>query len=352
MAFLVLLCLQSAFHFIPQTPLAGAEYVPPAESLSWQAWSSGEWQENAEQRSRKNFGFRPALVRCVNQLRYSLFDEHNDYITYGSDGTLFETAYRASICGEDYIGDAEIERTLDSLDKFRNDLLAQGKKLVLLIAPNKWRTLSNKVEVNCKNKPTNYESFIQPLRNRGYAICDAIDQFRYDQEQGPTYPLHSRQGTHWSVFGAALSADYLRFAFAEEGLNLPKVRIDSLEVTDQPRYTDKDLHDLLNIMFGPDDETLAYPRMAFPGGDKPNVVVIGDSYYWTYYYLGIHQGLFDPESKFFYYNRTLVQDEPKQRIPLTDELRRSAIAEADAVLLVMGEPSLAHLGFGILGLEN
>lgn len=345
-----MLCVQSLFHILPQTPLAGAEHVSSSKPLTWQSWSTGQWQDNCEQQSVKQFGFRPALVRLVNQLRYSLFDEHNAQITYGEDGTLFETAYQSSICGEDFMGEEAIEETITSVDHFRNALIAKGKGLVILVAPNKWRTLREKVVLDCKPKLTNYEALIPRLRNRGYAVYDAIDLFQYDYEQGPAHPLHSKQGTHWSVFGAAISVDYLRFAFAEEGIRLPKVSFSDLELSDEPRYTDKDLHDLLNIMMGPDNEELAYPKLAFSEGERPNVVVIGDSYYWTYYYLGIHQGLFAPESKFFYYNQSLVMTETDERIPLTDELRRQAIENADAVLLVMGEPSLARFGFGIFNL--
>lgn len=342
-----MLCVQSLFHVIPQTPLAGAEHIPASQPLTWQSWSTGQWQINREQLSVKQFGFRPALVRLVNQLRYSFFDEHNAQITYGKDGTLFETAYQSTLCGEDFIGEEAIVQTIDSLDRFRNALIARGKRLVILVAPNKWRTLQEKVTLNCKPKMTNYEALIPSLRNRGYAIYDGIDLFQYDQQQGPAHPLHSKQGTHWSVFGAAISVDYLRFAFAEEGIRLPKVSFADVELSDEPRNTDKDLHDLLNIMLGPDDEELAYPNLAFSEGDRPNVVVIGDSYYWTYYYLGIHQGLFASESKFFYYNQSLVGTETDERIALTDDLRKQAIENADAVLLVMGESSLARFGFGI-----
>lgn len=343
--FLLTLWVQSAFHILPETPLTGYEPLPKADTLTLDGWSEGSWQQHMERAEAKTFGFRPAVVRLVNQLRYSFFNEHTDVLTRAEDGTLFENAYRNSVCGSDFIGDSLVEVRLDSLDHFQNYLASQGKKMVILITPNKWRTFSERVDWDCQTGMTNYEAFIPTIRHRGYAVCDAIDIFQYDQANEPEHALHSKQGTHWSIFGAALSLDYLSYAFAEEGIILPRVSFDTVEVVDEPRYTDKDLHDLLNVMLGPRDEELAYPKLSFSGGYKPKTLVIGDSYYWTYYYLGAHEGLFAPGSKFFYYNRDIYTDNSKDRTPLTDDLRLQALDEAEVVLLVMSEPSLARFGY-------
>lgn len=315
------------------------------------AWFDGRWQATVEHRVNRDFALRPALIRFINQVRYSLFDEHTPVITKGQNGYLFETAHRAPLCGQDLISQDSVMRLIRSLDDFRNRLLRKGKRLVIMIAPNKWRTLAKQVDCDCKPKWTNYQRIVPELQARGYAVFDAIDAFQYEQAAKPVHPLHSKQGTHWSHFGAAISADYLRYTFSQEGIQLPAVSFDSVEVVNQPRSTDKDLQELLNIMVEPEAEKLAYPILSFSGDYKPRVTVIGDSYYRIYYLLGLHQGLFAMESKYFYYNRSLIDTDVYLHQPLNDSIRRTEIEASDAVLLVLSEPLLSELGFGIQSLE-
>ena len=350
MALFMLLLVQSAFHPIKVIQLAGAEHITELKGQKLDYWIDRTAQNSIEHQAKSSFGFRPALVRFMNQLRLTLLDEHNSNVLFGEDGYYFEEGYRFSVCGLDFIGEEAIDAKVDSLDHFRNQLLLEGKKLVILIAPNKWRTHRNKIDWECKPKMTNYEMIVDKLKHRGYSICDEIDLFRYERSQRPPHPLHSKQGTRWSIFGAALSADHLWMTFAQEGVNLPEFTIENEEIDSVPRNIDKDLHDLLNIMASPKKERLAYPEFKFNQAYKPRVTVIGDSYYQSYYYLGLHQGLFSMDSKYFYYNKSYYGENLEQKEALTDEIRRQEIEASDAVLLVMSEPSLKWLGYGIFNL--
>lgn len=349
-AFFALLLIQSAFHPIKEVALAGAAYSSALRVNRLEDWIDRSAQQSVEHWAKSSLGFRPALVRIINQYRLTLLEEHNPNVVFGKDGYYFEEGYRASVCGLDFLGEEAVKAKIDSLDMFRNQLLIRGKSLVILIAPNKWRTHHKKIDWGCKPKMTNYEMMIDKLKHRGYAICDEIDLFQYEQSQHPPFALHSKQGTHWSIFGAALSADHLWMTFAQEGIRLPEFKIVKEEIDSIPRNTDKDLHDLLNIMVPPQRERLAYPEFEFSQGFKPRVTVIGDSYYQSYYYLGLHQGLFSMDSKYFYYNKSYFGEDLEQKAVLTDEIRLEEIEASDAVLLVISEPSLKWFGFGILGL--
>jgi hypothetical protein len=354
LALLLFLGIQSQWSPVQEASLAGATEMPELPDDAFRAWLSGEWQTTVNQRTNREFAWRSKLIRLINQARYSLWDEHTPQVITGTDGYLFEAAYRQSVCGEDFVGNDSIAHMIRSLDRFRNSLLERGKRLVIMIAPNKWRTLANKVNWNCEPKRSNYQTIVPELQARGYAVFDAIEVFEYEQSQDPAHPIHSKQGTHWSLFGAAISIDYLRYAFAQEGMTLPTVAFSEIEQSDHPRNTDRDLHDLMNIWVAAEKETLAYPRLSFSGDHRPRVCVIGDSYYWTYFTLGAHDGLFAMESKFFYYNKSIAGADPfdaSQRLALNDDIRRAEIEASDAVLLVISEPSLRELGFGIQRLE-
>lgn len=346
LGFLVLLLLagvQTVFRPFKTIPLAGAEFVPNAKSLNIDHWISMDWQRNAEQRLKKTFGFRPHFVRVYNQVLYSLFDEINPQVVAKGD-TLFERGYLPSILGQDFLGEAEIDLKFDSLTQFQNQLNSRGKQLFIIIAPNKWRTFHAYDSLGAN---TNYASVMKRFKQGGFNVIDALDYFVQHNASSP-YPLHSKQGTHWSIYGAFTSAMMLQQKLQKHGIVCPKMLVDSMEIAG-PRNTDKDLRDLLNVMMPPKKEQLAYPKLSFKGDTKPKALVIGDSYYWSYYYLGIHQGMFAENSPFFYYNKSVVYDDVNAKQPLSKAIRDQAFAEAEVVILVMSEPSLKWFGFGVFG---
>ncbi len=335
---------------IPKTAgLSGATAKKQVPDLNLSSWFSGEFQRAVAFNIDKKFGFRSPIVRFYNEIRYRLFNEFNSQVVQGSDGYLFEKGYRKSVCGLDFLGEEEIQLKVDSLETLRLSLEERGKKLLLLIPPNKWRAYQDKVDWDCKKtKETNYHVFCEKLYEQGFYLFDHMDYFNWEMESSP-YPMYTRQGTHWSVYGAATSGLSVVASFRSEGIDIPSISFDSIELG-APRYSDKDLHNLLNLMSHPDNEkdSLAYPTLGFTGDQKPRVLVIGDSYYWTYLYLGLHKGLFHPESKYFYYNSTMFQQIGDHGITVTPEIRASEIEESDVVLLVMCEPSLADFGYGLL----
>lgn len=342
----IILCLflltavQSVFHPFKTIPLAGAEFVPDAKPLSIDNWISLDWQKNVGQRTKKTFGFRPHFVRFYNQVLFSFFDEINPQV-FAQGDTLYERGYLPAIHGEDYLGDEQIDLKMDSLKQFQAALNKQGKELFIVIAPNKRRSFQTFDSLGAK---TNYDAFMTRFRKGGFNVIDALAYFENHANSSP-YPLHSKQGTHWSIYGAYVSATQLQEQLNRHQIETPKMVIDSLEIA-PPRNTDKDLRDLLNVMLPPNKEQLAYPSLKFEGNIKPKAVVIGDSYYWSYYYLGIHQGLFDAQSSFFYYNKSVVYEDINSKEPLTDEHRENALEESDIVILLMSEPSLKWFGYG------
>jgi hypothetical protein len=342
------LALQSVFHVLPDGSLYRTAPDYTDASFTLHSWTSGSWQSAAEQRAIAAMGFRPLILRSVNQLRFSLFGEHDPSLVQGRQGQWFDVEGQTAVCGEDALSEQQVAAYIDSLDQFHNALAARGKKLILLFAPNKWRTYHDLIDWPCEAKRTNYEAFASQLRHRGYTVCDMIDLFQYDERQGVEFPLHAAQGAEWSVFGAALSMDYLRFAFAEEGIRLPQVRFESIEVSNVPLGLDRSLHDAMDLWLGPQDETLAYPKLGFVVQEKPVVAVIGDESYFNYFALDAHHGLFDDDSRFLYRNKSVVANDLEKAKPITPALRIAAIEQADVVLIVMTESSLSQFGFGVL----
>lgn len=346
-AVILILLIQGVFHPFKTIELAGAEHYTERAPFTISNVESGEFQRTQERWYSKHFGFREWFVRGYNQCLYSVFGECTPQVIIGKDGYLFEASYASSIRGDDFVGNSRVQLQVDSLRQINTWLSAQGKHLVVMIAPNKWRYFKDKLpaEFQYPEAETNYSAYSKALRSSGIHFLDWVSGFDH---LSAGKPLMSKQGTHWSVFGASRVAHMLNGSLYKRGITEASVVVTKVESLAEPRFTDKDLHDLLNVLQKPSDEQLDYPTFELQGHGGPRALVIGDSYYWTFYYLNLHQLMWAPESKFFYYNKSLVSDDRNQQRPIEAKERINELEQSDVVLLLMGEGSLKYFGFGFL----
>jgi len=344
-AFLLLMLIQSLFRPLDSVSLSGEEWVPEVEPWTLDAIAERSWQKDVDHRVTKKFGFREVCIRLYNQLRYGAFGEITHFIEEGEDRILFEKVYEQAMCGDNDIGHAAMSRKIDSILVLDSLLRENGQNLLLVLAPNKWRFYSDKIEIDEIDSVSNYDRVKAGLLDTDIALFDVIDWF--DTLQSP-HSLISKSGTHWSVYGAALVGMQIQKHLVEIGLSDAPFEISELETSSGPRYTDRDLHDLLNIMSNPPEDNLAYPTLNFPNQKKPRVLIIGDSYYLTMYYLNIHTQGFDPDSKLLYYNKELVHADPEVGIPFNDETFKKELLAADIVIIESNEDALSKFGWGFL----
>ncbi len=95
-------------------------------------------------------------------------------------------------------------------------------------------------------------------------------------------PLFSKQGIHWTRYGAILAGDSL-ISYMERitGIQVPHPDWSQLEYTSKLRGDDDDIARDLNLIFPVATETMAYPIVQdAPATDKKkiNAIYIGDSY--------------------------------------------------------------------------
>lgn len=96
-------------------------------------------------------------------------------------------------------------------------------------------------------------------------------------------PLFSKQGIHWTTYGAILASDSLvRYIESQRHIKLPAPAWDSVEHTTELRYGDDDLAVDLNLIFPYVHESLAYPILRDCPADstrkKINMIFLGDSF--------------------------------------------------------------------------
>ena len=314
-------------------------------ALNLASFKEGEWQKHQSMQSTRTFAFRAQCARIYNQLNYSFFGETTYFIEAGKDGYLFEKVYSASVCGENFAGHEKLTNQLDSLDRLDQLLKSRGKRLIVLLAPNKYRFFREKVDLDCDQEQTNYD-VIRTLLDQKQ--IETIDCNRLFQDKDATYPLFSKNGTHWSIYGAGQVAKELQNMLVEGGYSDGVLSEQSIEMDEFPRYTDKDLHDLLNIMQLPPKETLAYPTYQWSGQKKPRTLIVGDSYYMTFYYLNLHETMFAADSKFFHYAKEQVGVNPTIGEPLTSEMIAAELDRSDVIILESNEDALSKFGWGFI----
>lgn len=352
LAFLAIMqFVQFGTQVVPVRPLSGVVEETPWPGFSVATVSDQRFQDYVGDYSGYNFGFRPWFVRLNNQLYYSLFRQ-SPYpnLVIGKENYLYERPYLESYFGEDYLGGPRIDSMMMKLEVVRSFLERSGTELIVVIAPNKVEYFSEHIPdyLVREKAETNYGVISEKLKGSGYNVLDANAWF--NQLKGKSeYPLMTRTGVHWSVYGSAFFADSLVGLMQDVlGKDLVRYAIDKIEYPEAARETDKDLEDLMNIFFSDRSNRFAYPA-AFShqpndSGYKPDMVVIADSFFWNFY-----QGYFTHcvgDISFWYYFHSIFPPLP-DKIATTEEIDVVGKAcDVDVVLLVTSTDNMKDFGFG------
>jgi alginate O-acetyltransferase complex protein AlgJ len=269
-------------------PLNG---VAPPQPAPWTLddFLSGETQHVVSSNLGRASPLFQASVRLKNQFLYSLFKASGSAnIVVGRDEQLLATGYNADFCQRGGLPDEQrIEAWSNMVKEIAEHAAARGQGFVYLVAPTKPayepRWLPPDVACAALEHGRNTDKlapFDAALEARGVAY---VDGQRVLQEQRGNYPidLFPRGGIHWNLLGAALTIREISALFATQprGTPLGGYVFDWREV--RPAVgTDRDLLDLLNLYWPPDDyPTAAVFRRGEPTCDMPKrVLTIGDSF--------------------------------------------------------------------------
>lgn len=338
---------------VPQRPLYGVYHEYPLPEFSWQSWNSWEYQANMTHYFEHSFGFRPFFIRLNNQVYYSLFNSStNGAIVIGKDRYLFEKNYIESYYGGDFLGELSIDSSIYKLDTVMKYLKHWDTDLVFVVTPNKANYFSEYIPdyLVSEKSTSNYDVFMDRFVDGGYPVVDANSWFR-EIKPDAQYPLMTKAGTHWSFYGAAVFGDtLLSFIESELDTSLSHYAIDSIEYPQQAQGSDKDLEDLLNVLTPLNDKSYAYPRsfLYYPNnsGYKPNLLVIGDSFFWPmyqeYFVSSFH------ETWFWYYFSTVVPSYSEKTVYTSQIDVIENAAKTDILLILSSPDNLEDFGFGFI----
>lgn len=197
-----------------------------------------------------NIPYRNQLIRLNNSIDYFVFKKSsNKDVVIGKDGWLLynkaddQSALSQSLGSWNYT-EEQLQKIADNLMNTKRVLESQGIEFVLFLVPNKETVYIEKRPDNYQiiNPNTSVDQLVSYLKeNTDIRLLYTKQELLQAKEANPDMLLYQKLDTHWSNFGAYVSAGSL----AEElEVHLPPVDEISLKPV---KSSVGDLSEMLNI---------------------------------------------------------------------------------------------------------
>lgn len=317
-------------------------------------WMNGDYQKAYEAYVRDRNIITPFAVRLNTQLDYSLYNtiaHHN--ILLGKNREFYTKTDCESYVGIDYKGEEWIEEIIQKLKHITTHYEQYDIPFLILLPSGKPGLLPEYLPDFYQQYPiesTNRMTFKAVLEkeNIDYLDFDFLKKMKTQTSEA----LLGEASLHWSRLAYISTADSLR-AYIARSYSIPIPKIVAADTAAQVTAfstTDKELVNGANFLKEPRLKPLPYQDISFELDStlsKQRILSIGDSYYLSFYKGGIHDGLFDPKSKFLYYNHEVYpqygQTSYAHDLDILSEIERSKL-----VIITVYETNLKRFGFNFI----
>lgn len=294
MAILLAITIQGLTSLIPVKPLFGYSKEEQVVPLTFKTLYDGSYQGYLTEYAKRHTGFREFLIRGYNQYLYSGFHIiSNNNIQEGEDGELFLNMYLNEVTGQTLLNkfgsveEAKAQARLHTQETVTliDTLHRHGAHFLFVFAPTKTALYPEKMPQYYREHASEFcleEYYIELFKE--YSIPH-IDLFHYFQSISDTsaYPLYTKAASHWSEYAVAMAADTILKKLGElTGYHLPTIQVVDMNVTTDYSDYDSDLEKSLNLLFPFHKQPQPRPIYTLSdtaGTDRPNLLVIGDSYF-------------------------------------------------------------------------
>lgn len=340
------------FKFLP---LYGATEVTEKPEFTFKGFMSGAYQAQEDQYLSENIGFREPMIRCYNQLVWSLFHKtQNKTIFINDDNWIFNDYTIKHFYGQSVYDFGESSEAV--LQKMQNDaimvyqlqevLKEYGIAFFVCLAPGK--------DLVCAEHVPVVKGFTRPPGIRAIdhypTMFDSLginylDFSKHYMEIKDTvsYPLYLKSSSHWSNQAAVFAADSL-FRYMEElsGINMHNLVIGDAYI-DKTHFLDSDLEDVMNLLWPIETGENEYNHFSIDHDTtaiKPKLFTVGDSYYKGFIYnLPLDQ--FFETHHYWYYNKIVHDDPLHTNVDEVDIVRE--LLSSDMVMLMYTSCNLFDL---------
>jgi len=341
--------MQSILYLVAERQLGGSYPKPNNPAFSMETWWNGGFQKSKEWYLKNSFGFRKPLLRFRYQMMYDMYSMSRVHgFLVGKDGYLFQHVYSNADRGLNFIGESKIDSMVRKIKMVQQKMEEEGKHLFVVVAPSKTRYYKEYLPDHCIPDPdakTNYEEYVKRFKENGIPHMDMSTWFGAMRDT-TKFPLYPKTGIHYSTYGAAMVADsmvkYWEKTFAKD---ISDFYWDEVEWTTWLRDEERDLEWAMNLMYPIPNTKMAYPiiKINEKGKFKPNVLTVGDSYFWRFYHWGGPEKIYN-KSKFLYYNREIYPGKAKrEKYNLAKELKK-----LDAICIFTNPSAFSVFSWGII----
>lgn len=316
---------------------------------TWQKenWLYGTFQDSLQDYLESNYGFRNYFIRSRNQIYYSFFNEPKSQgVIVGKNGVLYEKNYLDEYVGINFAGDTYFQDHAFKLKSVQDTLKKLGKDLVIVIAPGKASMYPNDFPEpwsTTKSSVRDYSSFVSACNKNQVQFFDASSWF-HSLKKSAEYPLYSKTGIHWTVYGGYLFMDSLIRQLNGLGHNLSLFTLDSLSISNA-KYPDNDIEAGMNLLSELEHEKFAYPSYHVKQKSESSIVLVGDSYLGVLYDRFYFHNLFKNHYYYFYNHDCMTNVEGTDRV-LGYRDRIEQLAKVDVILLLETECHAERAYFG------
>src|ERR1700741_3952677 len=254
--------------------------------MSLKGFFDGSFQEGMNTYLNDHTGFRPWLVRLINEIRYKFF-----YLTkapgvvIGKNGQLFIESYINNFIGINFIGKNKADENIYKIKTLQDSLKKYNTDLIIVFAPGKATYYAENIPdryLSKKRDTTNYSYYSNGFNKLGVNFID-FNKY-YKKYKSDIYPIYPEYGTHWTTYGSAMALDsIMKYIEKKRGIDLPEFYYNTVTMSSDLKEREYDIGVLLNL-FGPlPHEPMPYINYGYgqgPDKTKPDVLAVGDSYWW------------------------------------------------------------------------
>jgi hypothetical protein len=341
--------------------LSGAEVDIAPPHMTFSAVLANKFQTEAASWFDHGFGGRGFLIKVNNQIDYWAFSKSRmttSGILIAREKWLFETNYSDEWLGKgDHpIDPAAIETFARKIAVIQRRLHLLGKPMILLISPSKAAVYPEYLpSVELEKRPQGlvraYDHFVPALTRADVKFVDGNSVLKNAKARFDQAPLFCRGGTHWNALGAYLVTEQIFAEFEKQGMAVPRMNLERVDVDYNPRGSDRDLAKLLNLAITPDRFLTPHPitRIENAGSiGKMNICSVGGSFTRTILEMMASTDCMSDLLYLYYYkSRINFLVDPNLRIPLKDhplDFDRDVLG-ADCLVLELNEVSAGKPGY-------
>ncbi|HXB40013.1 MAG TPA: hypothetical protein VNZ49_05680 [Bacteroidia bacterium] len=354
LVFLFMFYFQKKFNFINIRPLDGIKELAAKPKFTLQNFFNLQYQDSFNLYVKENIGFHSWLVRSFNQLNFSFFHTTKaPGVVVGKNGNLFIESYINNYTGINFIGKTKAENNIrkikivqDSLKKYDIDLL-----IVFAIGKASYYPYNIPESYMLRKKDTtNYNYYSERFKKEGINFID-FNRYFIERRSSFVYPVYPEYGTHWTPYAYSLAMDsIIHYIEKMRNIDMPDFDYSKIYLSDSLREREYDIGILLNLYNKLPHKPMPYPVYKYynkKNQKKPDVLAVGDSYWWCMTGDDIPSHVFKEDVYWFYnkdiYKKNIKMEDGTQNISFADET-----VKRDVILLMATEATFDLFPYGFI----